>query len=113
MTKTDRQREILTILSTRRYAKIVQLAEELGVSHDTIKRDLDELTSSASFTIESGRYGGGVYASDGWYYSKTYLTNDQEAKLRSMLSRLQPEDQKTIQDVLTAFAKPKPKEVNH
>ena len=51
MKKADRQRRLLEIISARRYEKISRLAEELNVSHDTISRDLNELTESASFYI--------------------------------------------------------------
>ena len=106
MKKADRQRRLLEIISARRYEKISRLAEELNVSHDTISRDLNELTESASYYITSGKHGGGVYAVDGWYYSRTYLSTDQEALLRKLLAGLQPEEQKTMQSILDAFAKP-------
>ena len=106
MKKADRQRRLLEIISARRYEEISRLAEELNVSHDTISRDLNELTESASFYITCGKHGGGVYAVDGWYYSRTYLSTDQEALLRKLLAGLQPEEQKTMQSILNAFAKP-------
>lgn len=43
---------------------------------------------------------------EGWYASKSYLHDDQEALLRKLLAGLQPEDQKTMQSILDAFAKP-------
>ena len=43
---------------------------------------------------------------DGWYVNKRYMTADQEALLRKLLPGLQPEDQKTMQSILDAFAKP-------
>lgn len=111
VTKSERQRELLEIISARRYETIPNLAKELGVSRYTIMRDLDEVTDIASFYTVCGKHGGGVYAVDGWYYSKAYLTTDQEALLRSLLPGLQPEDQKTMQRILSAFAKPKAKEI--
>lgn len=106
MTKTDRQRRIMEIISARRYETIPNLASELEVSRYTIMRDLNEITDSASFYTTCGRYGSGVYAVDGWYYSKTYMTAEQEALMRRLLPGLQPEDQKTLQSMLDAFAKP-------
>ena len=108
MTKAERQRRLLEIISVRRYETIPNLAEELGVSRYTIMRDLDEVTAIASFYTVAGRYGGGVYAVDGWYYSRTYFTADQEALLRSLLPSLPPEDRKKMQNILNTFAKPKP-----
>lgn len=43
---------------------------------------------------------------EGWYASKSYLHDDQEALLRKLLTGLQPEDQKTMKSILDAFAKP-------
>lgn len=106
MIKSERQRRILEILSARRFETISNIAHELGVTRYTIMRDLDELTDSASFYTIRGRYGSGVYAIDGWYFSKIYLTSSQEALLRELLPRLLPEQQETMQSILDAFAKP-------
>ena len=115
VTKSERQRRLLEIISARRYETIPNLAEELDVSRYTIMRDLDEVTAIASFYTVPGRYGGGVYAVDGWYYSRTYLTADQEDLLRSLLPGLQPEDRKKMQNILNTFAKPErpPKRLLH
>ena len=113
VTKTDRQRQLMEIISARRFETIPNLASELGVSRYTIMRDLDEITDIASFYTVCGKHGGGVYAVDGWYYSTTYLTADQEALLRSLLPGLQPEQQETMQRILSAFAKPSVKEQKH
>ena len=56
------------------------------------------------YTQTSGA--GGVRAMDGWYLSRRYLHDDQEALLRSLIPGLQPEQQKTMEAILTAFAKP-------
>ena len=106
MTKSERQRELLEIISARRFETIPNLAHELGVSRYTVMRDLDEVTSIASFYTVPGRYGGGVYAVDGWYYSRAYLSAGQESLLRTLLPGLQPEDQKTMQGILDTFARP-------
>ena len=108
VTKSERQRRLLEIISARRYETIRNVAEELGVSRYTIMRDLDEVTDIASFYTVPGRYGGGIYAVDGWYYSRTYLSADQETLLRALLPGLQPEDRKRMQDILNTFARPKP-----
>ena len=49
---------------------------------------------------------------DGWYFGRRYLRPEQEALLRDLLPGLQPEDQKTMERILTAFAKPQMKEAN-
>ena len=82
-----------------------QIMGEFGVSRATAKRDVELLSCSYPiFTVQGG--GGGVRAMDGWYASKRYLYDDQEALLRALLPGLQPEQQKTMQSILAAFAKP-------
>lgn len=56
-TKTARQRSILAQLDHRHSLRVSELAEHLGVSPETIRRDLDELTEAGAV----GRtYGGAV-----------------------------------------------------
>ena len=50
---------------------------------------------------------------DGWYVTRRYLNDDQEALLRFLLPGLQPDQQETMQRILSAFAKPNVKEKNH
>ena len=106
MIKSDSQRRIMEIISARRFETIPNLAKELNVSRYTIMRDLNEITSEASFYTRSGKYGGGVYACEHWYFSRTYLTSDEEQALKDVLAGLQP-DLGQIQRVLDAFARPK------
>ena len=50
---------------------------------------------------------------DGWYITRRYLNDDQESLLRSLIPGLQPDQQETMQRILSAFAKPSVKEKNH
>lgn len=106
MIKSERQQRIKEIISHRRHETVINLATELGVSRYTIMRDLDEITDSASFYTVRGRHGAGVYAVDGWYYSKTYLSEKQSALLVSLLPSLSPTEKSVMQSILDAFAKP-------
>ena len=106
---TERREQILAILSYRRKATIVGLAEELGSNRKTIQRDLAALNLSAPIYTIPGN-GGGIRVADGWYLSRTYLSQGQEALLRKLSAGLQPEDLKTMQSILATFAKPKVKE---
>ena len=108
---TERQREIIELLSDSRFATVPELSAQYGVSRCTILRDIQILSCSYPIYTQQGG-GGGVRAMDGWYLSNRYLSDDQEKLLRSLLAGLQPEDQKTMQQILTAFAKPKIKETN-
>ena len=57
--------------------------------------------------------GGGIRVADGWYIGRRYLHRDQEDLLRRLMAGLQPEDEKTMQNILSAFAMPKVKELTN
>ena len=108
----ERRQQVLEAISDRRTERIENLAAEFGVSRRTIERD--NLVLSCSYPIVTGQGGaGGVRAMDGWYVSRRYLNDDQEALLRSLMPGLQPEQQETMQRILAAFAKPSVKEQKH
>ena len=107
---TERRQLILETLSDRRADTLDNLAVEFNVSKMTIRRDIEILSCSAPIFTTAGRYGGGIRVADGWYIGRRYLHDDQEQLLRNLMDGLQPEDQKTMQAILTAFAKPKVKE---
>ncbi len=101
----DRRQEILERLSDRRHDTIENLATEFGVSRSTIKRDLEVISCSAPiFTVQGN--GGGIRVADGYYVGRRYLKSDQEELLRSLMAGLQPDQQKLMQGILDAFAKP-------
>ena len=107
----ERRQQMLEYLSDHRFTTYSELASEFGISRRTAVRDIEELTCSAPiFTVQVN--GGGIRVADGWYIGRRYLHSDQEALLRELLPGLQPEDQKTMQRILDAFAKPKVKEAN-
>lgn len=110
ITAIERRQRILEYLSDYRHATYSELANEFGVSKNTIVTDIVELSCSAPIFTTAGRYGGGIRVADGWYVGRRYLRDDQEQLLRGLMDGLQPEDQKTMQAILTAFAKPKVKE---
>ena len=108
----ERRQLLLEAISDRRQDTYQRLADEFGVSKMTIRRDIEVLSCSYPIiTVQGGA--GGVRAMDGWYLSRRYLHDDQEALLRSLLPGLQPEQQKTMEAILTAFAKPQTKETRH
>ena len=108
---TDRQQLIIEQLSDRRSATVPELMAQFNVSRCTILRDIEILSCSYPIFTQQGG-GGGIRVADGWYVSRRYLHDDQEALLRKLLPGLQPEDQKTMECILTAFAKPTIKEVH-
>ena len=105
----ERRQQLLETISDRRHETVDRLAAEFGVSRRTIERDITVLSCSYPIVTENWR-GGGVRAMDGWYVSRRYLHDDQEALLRSLLPGLQPEQQKLMESILSSFAKPSVKE---
>ena len=105
----ERRQMILEYLSDNRQSSYRELAERFGVSKNTIVNDIAELTLSAPIDTIAGN-GGGIRVADGWYLSRRYLHDDQEALLRELLPGLQPEQRETMESILASFAKPKVKE---
>ena len=102
----ERRQQILEYISDNRNVTLQSIMNEFAVSRATAKRDVQLLSCSYPIYTQQGG-GGGVRAMDGWYVSRRYLHDDQEALLRSLLPGLQPQDQETMQRILSAFAKPK------
>ena len=102
----DRRQMILEALSDRRQETVENLAAEFGVSKRTIRYDIEILGCSAPiYTVQGG--GGGIRVADGWYIGRQYMHDDQAELLRRLKDGLQPDDQKLLQGILDAFAKPK------
>lgn len=108
---TERRLEILEYVSDKRQLTYQEIADEFTISYRTVRRDVEILSCSYPIETVQGN-GGGIRVADGWYIGRRYLHSDQEALLRELLPGLQPEDQKTMQRILDAFAKPKVKEAN-
>lgn len=106
---TERRQDVLYYISDRRRVTYQEIADEFGISFNTARRDVELLACSYPIDVVNGK-GGGVRAMDGWYASKRYLTNEQEDLLRQLCEGLQPDQQKTMESILQAFAKPKVKE---
>ena len=102
---TERRQQILEYISDNRIVTLQNIMDEFSISRSTVKRDIQILSCSHPIYTQKGG-AGGVYAMEGWYLSRRYLHDDQEALLRSLLPGLQPEQAKTMEAILTAFAKP-------
>ena len=109
---TERRQLILEYISDHRKVTISDLVNEFHISEKTARNDVQILSCSHPIYTQQGG-AGGVRTMDGWYLSRRYLHDDQEALLRSLLPGLQPEQQKTMEAILTAFAKPNTKETKH
>ena len=102
---TERRQQMLEYISIHRHVQYQDLMEEFHISKKTAQRDVEILSCSYPIYTRT-TCAGGIFAMEGWYVSKSYLHDDQEALLRKLLPGLQPEDQKTMQSILDAFAKP-------
>ena len=108
---TERRQLILEYISDHRRIRLQELMDEFQISDSTARRDVQLLSCSHPIITVQGN-GGGIQAMDGWYLSRRYLHEDQEALLRSLLPGLQPSERDCMQRILAAFAKPK-KEKGH
>ena len=104
----ERRENMLMYLSDHRQATYEELAREFQCAKTTARRDIEILTCDPYFapiyTVSGGA--GGIFVDKDWHYGYRYLTASQEALLRKLSFGLQPEDQKTMQEILTAFARP-------
>ena len=102
----DRRQAIMEALSDRRFETLENLATEFGVTTRTIQNDITVLGCSVPIYTVQGN-GGGIRVADGWYVGRRYLHSDQEQLLRDLMDGLQPDQQKVMQSILSAFATPR------
>lgn len=100
----ERRQKILEILSIRRFEKIDNLAAEFGVSERTIRKDIEELSCYAPIFTIRGKYGG-VKVADGYYSSRTYLTDEQKTALINVIKGDTP-NIPLLESILTKFSMP-------
>lgn len=87
MGASERRLELLEVLCSRRYDTIANLAMEFDVSERTIRRDVASLSLNEPIYTQTGRYGGGVYVMDNYYFGRVYL-NDDEIKLLEKIAEV-------------------------
>lgn len=87
MGTAERRNALLKILCSRRYEKISNLAEELGVSKRTIRRDIDALSYTEPIYTRQGRYDGGVYVLEGYYNRITFFDDNESALVRKIYTK--------------------------
>ena len=106
---TERRMDIMYYISDRRRTTYQEIADQFNIGYKTAQRDVEILMCSYPIDAVKGK-GGGIRAMDGWYASRRYMTDKQEYLLRQLLTGLQPDDQKTMEGILAAFARPQIKE---
>ena len=104
MRPNERRELLLESLLQRREDTIDNLASEFGVNERTIRRDIEQLTSSYPLETVRGRYGGGVRVADWYRQGRRHLTSEQAALLGKLASTLQGEERTVMDSILTQFA---------
>lgn len=104
MEYTERRQLLLETLSIRRFDTIDNLATEFGVSKRTIRYDIQRLSCSVPITMVRGRYGG-VKVDDGYYCSRSYLTEEQSKALFNVINGETP-NIPVLKSILTRFSMP-------
>lgn len=85
MGAAERRNVLLKKLHRRRYDKMLNLAEEFGVSARTIRRDIEVLSLTEPLYTQTGRHGG-VYMIENHRMNQICFTEKENAVLHKLLS---------------------------
>lgn len=115
MGAAERQQRLLRILCRRRHDTMSNLANELGVSLRTIRRDVETLSLTEPVYTMVGRYGGGVYIDENYRMDRMYLRESQYSALHKAVHYLEEEprcplssdEMSSLHSVLTEYGKPR------
>lgn len=109
MQPSVRRVKIIELLNLRRRDTMQNLADEFGVSWDTIQRDITILEQEYPLEITRGN-GGGVAFPDGYHLTQRHLTAKQAQAVREAIKTAEPSVrealQSILQSILTDFAWP-------
>ena len=106
MRASERRQQILEVLCQRRYEKAENLAFEFNVSKRTIYSDILELSLSYPVYTQDGKYGGGIYIEEGYYIGKQYLTDEQKNLLEQLTGKVNGNQAKILESIISKFARP-------
>lgn len=106
---TERRDRILQRLSFERHVTVSALMDEFNVSRNTIKNDIYELSLSFPVHTQKG-YRGGIFVSDGWRYSNTYMSEKEIQFLRYVSEGMCASDKRIMEAIIRRFSLPKEKE---
>ena len=113
MGTAERRREIMIVLCRRRYDTMHNLASEFGVSVRTIQRDIESLSISEPIYTQSGKYGGGVYITEGYSLERMYMKAEEIAVLHKLLEAadnnpplLSSNEKETLRTIINQYTKP-------
>lgn len=113
MGTAERRMEVMRILCRRRHETISNLAEEFGVSTRTILRDVEVLSVTEPIYTKCGRYGGGVYVTNGYSMSKMYMTEKEVSLLKKLclyadekaICELSDEENNLLKSIISQYTK--------
>lgn len=105
MQPSVRRAKIIELLNLRRRDTMQNLADEFGVSWDTIQRDITILELEYPLEITRGN-GGGVALPDGYHLTQRHLTPKQAQAVREAIKTAEPSVRDALQSILTDFAWP-------
>ena len=86
MGTAERRIEIMRMLCSERHVTMSVLAERFSVSVRTIKRDIDELGGIIPLEIKMGRYEGGIYVMNGFFWNRMYMSDDDITLLKTIIA---------------------------
>jgi len=108
MTPTERREAELEILRQSRQGTYSYLAQELGVSRETIRRDILKLMCSHPIETVRGRYGGGVKVVKGFTLqpkaNAATLSHEQIELLIELRPMLNGRKLEVLNSILAQFA---------
>lgn len=115
METSERRTEIIRILCRRRHETISNLAEEFGVSPRTIQRDIEILSLTEPIYTQCGRYGGGIYIAENYFYNRMYMSEEELSLLQKIVQYandkakvdLSTEEYKLLKHIILQYTKPK------
>lgn len=116
METSERRTALLRLLCRRRYDTINNLAQEFGVSERTIRRDIESLSLTEPIYTKTGRYGGGVFVVENYYFDRMYFTDSESVIMKKLLyyvetklqDDLSAEEIKMIGRIIENYIKPLP-----
>lgn len=102
MTASERRKEILEVLCSRRTEIIDNLAFEFNVSRRTIRYDIEILSLDYPIYTSKGN-GGGVYVDENFRLGKSYLKDEQQELLQRLLPELDGKDAEVMKSIIKTF----------
>lgn len=118
MGAAERRSLLLKKLRRRRYDKILNLAEEFGVSARTIRRDIEALSLTEPLYTQAGRHGG-VYMIDTYLMEQIYFSENENRVLCKLLDLTEThklltfDETKVLKRIIIDYSIPNNKKEGH